>query len=925
MAFRGLMHKLCDALSEENVLMMNYLCKDCINLNLNQPFDALQLLAKFEDKGLITKSDMSFLAEVLYRIERIDLLKLLPGVKNKKDYEVNYLGSSADKYNFSAFRVACFRLINQITCADFKCLKNLCKDKICNRNFHKSSCIVSLLVYLEEEDVLSEGNLDFFADCLSRLDNRAPYDMFCHLMRGEESHIFLSREQLSFASSPHSLSHSQSVTLPPTKHPKGNRLYSSESNFSNHNMLTSPKTIHQSHDDGSDAQALKFFLGPPSSSVDNRTFSESDNTVQKPANFSNGYIQSNHQFQPSSVTEHKPLPRPNQATAEARPSFSNPRFPSNGNWFQNSARTEQPQIPSINQQTNDLQDQMQLLNLESQISPTNIRVPMVRENFQGRASNGTSTMPRQPSEFCTTSSDPHCNSFANNQFVSPLSGSYNQPMVPSEMSHPRPDFNFAKSNQFHEFKAVSTVQFPYPYPIQQALRESTVKNLRQDHEVLRHPASSRGQRNNWPASSAIPSWPNSDVTRTQHKFSSGARHSSSVPSSSNLIQPMLADFGVGVVGVQGSSGLQNMHQRHISPQHPVNQNIPQSINLANDVVDGHQSNASTKMSPESVRNKSLNAFHRKEITVPSSSVVYTSTGPDSTPVSVMSSNRETNMSVSVTTSTGSAKPICSQSEDMLGSYPMNSLVTGICLIINNCNFESSRNCNNTGYHLTDRKGSEFDVEAISEVFKLLRFDVRVKRDLDAQAMTDILESMAKQESHTKYSCFILVIMSHGGIDRSSILYGVDGKKVKTAEIKKLFQPKSCPTLRGKPKIFFYQACQTPCQLQRIVKPATNSDDLDQDGPNDKLKVESKCPDDVDFLICYAAVPGGSAYRSKSKGSFFITHVAKNLKKYYKNQDLLSIMVQVNNDVVDENLQQVSMPVSTLRGKIFFTSNYLQGM
>ena len=63
---------------------------------------------------------------------------------------------------------------------------------------------------------------------------------------------------------------------------------------------------------------------------------------------------------------------------------------------------------------------------------------------------------------------------------------------------------------------------------------------------------------------------------------------------------------------------------------------------------------------------------------------------------------------------------------------------------------------------------------------------------------------SKHPDHKDADAFIFAIFSHGA--QGSIL-GVDGGKVMIDDIRKEFNGINCPALRGKPKIFFIQACQ----------------------------------------------------------------------------------------------------------------------
>lgn len=54
-------------------------------------------------------------------------------------------------------------------------------------------------------------------------------------------------------------------------------------------------------------------------------------------------------------------------------------------------------------------------------------------------------------------------------------------------------------------------------------------------------------------------------------------------------------------------------------------------------------------------------------------------------------------------------------------------------------------------------------------------------------------------------CVILIILSHGGGTR---VYGVDLMPVQLKTLTDCFSSARCPTLRGKPRLVFVQACRS---------------------------------------------------------------------------------------------------------------------
>lgn len=75
------------------------------------------------------------------------------------------------------------------------------------------------------------------------------------------------------------------------------------------------------------------------------------------------------------------------------------------------------------------------------------------------------------------------------------------------------------------------------------------------------------------------------------------------------------------------------------------------------------------------------------------------------------------------------------------------------------------------------------------------------------------------EDHSKYDCFVCCILSHGELDCVS---GINGLTVKISKLMTNLQARSCPSLAGKPKLFFIQACQGDKKigLTKVLSDAT---------------------------------------------------------------------------------------------------------
>ena len=141
-----------------------------------------------------------------------------------------------------------------------------------------------------------------------------------------------------------------------------------------------------------------------------------------------------------------------------------------------------------------------------------------------------------------------------------------------------------------------------------------------------------------------------------------------------------------------------------------------------------------------------------------------------------------------------AKP-SPQTVDSETIYKMSHSTRGIAVIINNKNFLRS-----SGMDRYPRNGTDVDCNALEKVLKSLKFDVRVHHNQTKAEIRRITKEMATT-NHSYYDAFIFSILTHG---EEGVIYGTDG----TISIKDLTSVfKDCATLVGKPKMFFFQACQ----------------------------------------------------------------------------------------------------------------------
>ncbi|XP_067687875.1 caspase-10-like [Haliotis asinina] len=247
-------------------------------------------------------------------------------------------------------------------------------------------------------------------------------------------------------------------------------------------------------------------------------------------------------------------------------------------------------------------------------------------------------------------------------------------------------------------------------------------------------------------------------------------------------------------------------------------------------------------------------------------------------------------------------------------YRMDRKPRGICIIINNEVFYKDPE-DRGAREMPNREGTHVDATNLLKTFTELYFDVRQYDNMKSTDMVRVLVNMALNVDHKDFDCFVCCVLSHGA---QGHIYGTDGRLVSITDMTGPFKSVVCPSLAGKPKLFFIQACQGR-EKQEGQEIQRDSAEVEVDGiPREVI------PNEADFLIGYATVPGFVSYRSRSHGSWYITKLSEMLNKYGTKYDLLSVLLLVNNEVGRANAmmdggryKQSPAPLYTLRKKVLF--------
>ncbi|KAJ8393884.1 hypothetical protein AAFF_G00056130 [Aldrovandia affinis] len=250
------------------------------------------------------------------------------------------------------------------------------------------------------------------------------------------------------------------------------------------------------------------------------------------------------------------------------------------------------------------------------------------------------------------------------------------------------------------------------------------------------------------------------------------------------------------------------------------------------------------------------------------------------------------------------------------AYDMSHRPRGHCVIINNHNFEEARTNKELG--LDDREGTDVDADTLDKVFSRLHFVVHHRRNLSGAELLGLVEEFGAK-THGGLDAFVCCVLSHG---KKGHVYATDGELASVRQLTQPFTSSCCPSLAGRPKLFFIQACQVldPDEYQADGGGADGGGpDYDTDaGPGEAGTI----PNDSDFLLGMATVERHKCYRHPRTGSPFIQELCSQLESGCpRNDDILTIMTRVNREVSGKTFgrfKQMPEPRYTLTKKVILS-------
>ncbi|KAM9032288.1 caspase-10 [Sarcophilus harrisii] len=147
-------------LGHDDVEALKFLCSDLISLkNLESIDSAYKLFEKLMCEDLLNKENCFLVAELLFLIKQQYLLHQIGYTKEKVQKE------RSTKRIISSYRIMLYNLAEEITTEDFDHIKFLLKKDIPKT----VKSFLSLLRYLEKQELLSENNLEILENVFKSL------------------------------------------------------------------------------------------------------------------------------------------------------------------------------------------------------------------------------------------------------------------------------------------------------------------------------------------------------------------------------------------------------------------------------------------------------------------------------------------------------------------------------------------------------------------------------------------------------------------------------------------------------------------------------------------------------------------------------------------------------------------------------------
>ncbi|KAI7794875.1 CASP8 and FADD-like apoptosis regulator a isoform X2 [Triplophysa rosa] len=212
----------------------------------------------------------------------------------------------------------------------------------------------------------------------------------------------------------------------------------------------------------------------------------------------------------------------------------------------------------------------------------------------------------------------------------------------------------------------------------------------------------------------------------------------------------------------------------------------------------------------------------------------------------------------------------------------------------------------------------FDGELLNQTFKRLGFAVIFHSNLCLKETQKVLEDLARHKHLQGVSSFICCLISRG-TDTHLLANDSHCSGIRLEDLKHIFNPVQCPSLRGKPKLFFTQIYQTTVVQERA---SMYDECLETDGPLSCYAENAKgIPVSADVLW-YMCITEEKLLECSGHRSVYLQALSSALLRgHERRMHILDVMTEVNNVVYSHNQENPGKTYKpqlshTLRKKLY---------
>uniref|UniRef100_A0A8C6DF87 Caspase-8 n=1 Tax=Moschus moschiferus TaxID=68415 RepID=A0A8C6DF87_MOSMO len=152
------LYKIGEQLGSDDLAALKFLSRDHIPYRKQEPIkDALVLFQRLQEKRMLEESNLSFLKELLFRVNRLDLLLYyLDTSEEEMKRELQIPGRA----QISAYRILLFQISEDVNKVELKDFKFFLSQEIAKCKLDDDMTLLDIFVEMEKRTILGEKNLD---------------------------------------------------------------------------------------------------------------------------------------------------------------------------------------------------------------------------------------------------------------------------------------------------------------------------------------------------------------------------------------------------------------------------------------------------------------------------------------------------------------------------------------------------------------------------------------------------------------------------------------------------------------------------------------------------------------------------------------------------------------------------------------------